>query len=65
MTVYEVYYVDDSLLEEEIAKGECDDRSGWYWKMRNTKDYAYGDFVGPFETKAEALADAQIESEDN
>jgi len=51
-----VYNVDDSLLEEEIAAGECDDMSGWYWKPEEI-----GDFFGPFDTEAEAIADAQRE----
>ena len=50
----EVYYIDDSLLEEEVAAGECDDMSGWYWKISISSD-----FFGPFDTEAEAIADAQ------
>lgn len=74
--VYEANYCDDERHEApcvhidhpcEACKGECQaPKLGWFWQACFPGCLPDGDPVGPFATKAEALADARegIEGEE-
>jgi hypothetical protein len=57
----EVFEVDDTMIKYSPPAGWKDSEPGWYWWACFPGCLPDCDPVGPFDTEAEALADAQQE----